>query len=471
MRTKVAAYLFLLLDLAIIAGCFWAAYYLRYVVWGSSAGRAPGLSLYVWPLLLSMGLWLLISLILGFEQMIESWDTPTIIAGTIEAIIVLMVSVLTLSYLEKTFYSRLLLGFLGILLVAVLLSARLLEKHALGELRRRRIGGTRLVLVGTPRQTEELVREIQGRPQLGYEVVGTIMPTAGIEDESWGEEELAGDSERVLDLLSARRVHELLFAFPIANNPEILDFVARCQQRGIAVNVLSEFRDLYPFVQSARIGRLPVMKIISAPAGQGLKRVFDLVLAVFLWLLCLPVLIGVGALVALLGPRPVIQRRTRVGRFGVPFRMYSFAKPGLQPGCPPRAVSAGQFLDKYSFLELPQLLNVLRGDMSLVGPRPETPERVAYYSEWNKKRLMLKPGITGLAQVMGLRHEDSSDEKTRYDLEYIGNTSVTVDLVLLLRSVFTVIGRAFRRKGEPGEPPPGLTEEAPLTTSAAAGGP
>ena len=104
-----------------------------------------------------------------------------------------------------------------------------------------------------------------------------------------------------------------------------------------------------------------------------------------------------------------------------------------------------RFLQQLSITELPQLFNVLCGDMSLVGPRPESPDRVRHYSEWEQQRLSVRPGITGLAQVHGLREQHSSEEKTRFDLQYLLKPSPTTDLSLLLQTSWTLIIRIFHR--------------------------
>jgi lipopolysaccharide/colanic/teichoic acid biosynthesis glycosyltransferase len=97
-----------------------------------------------------------------------------------------------------------------------------------------------------------------------------------------------------------------------------------------------------------------------------------------------------------------------------------------------------------SITELPQLWNVLRGEMSLVGPRPESYDRVRRYSEWQQRRLSIKPGMTGLAQVQGLRDQNSSEEKARFDLQYILNPSATGDIAILLQTLWTLTKRSFR---------------------------
>jgi lipopolysaccharide/colanic/teichoic acid biosynthesis glycosyltransferase len=134
------------------------------------------------------------------------------------------------------------------------------------------------------------------------------------------------------------------------------------------------------------------------------------------------------------------ERVPRCGEFGKPFHMFRLNVPrGAQAG-----LRFERVLERLSVSELPQLWNVLRGDMSLVGPRPESLDRVKHYSEWQQERLRVKPGMTGLAQVHGLRERNSSEEKTRFDLQYRLNPSPLADISLLLQTVWTLALRVLR---------------------------
>jgi lipopolysaccharide/colanic/teichoic acid biosynthesis glycosyltransferase len=130
----------------------------------------------------------------------------------------------------------------------------------------------------------------------------------------------------------------------------------------------------------------------------------------------------------------------RCGRHGVPFCMHRLNVDRDAPGLS----GYERLLAQLSLTELPQLWNVVKGDMSLVGPRPESPERVKHYSMWQRQRLTVTPGLTGLAQVNGLREQHSSEEKAHFDLQYIFHWSLFLDVSLLLQTAWTLLVRLIK---------------------------
>jgi lipopolysaccharide/colanic/teichoic acid biosynthesis glycosyltransferase len=144
----------------------------------------------------------------------------------------------------------------------------------------------------------------------------------------------------------------------------------------------------------------------------------------------------------------------RCGHHGREFWMYRLNSDRHATGLPTHEF----LMQRSSLTELPQLFNVLQGEMSLVGPRPEGPERMRHYSDWHKQRLSVKPGITGLAQVHGLRDQNSSEDKTKYDLQYVLHRSPFQDISLLLQTLWTITLRLFQWRGVPTHFPPVGTE-------------
>jgi len=235
--------------------------------------------------------------------------------------------------------------------------------------------------------------------------------------------------------------------------------VATCLEVGADVSVAAPLPG--PVLARAVPDRLygtPVLRLHGSPQYRAAivgKRAVDLVGALVLLPLTLPVLALAALAVLVTSGRPVLFAQERVGLGGRRFRMYKLrtmhagAEPserelGVKDPDDPRVTAVGRFLRRSSIDELPQLFNVLRGDISLVGPRPPLPEEVERYDRWQRRRLSMRPGLTGLWQVSG-RSELGFDECLRLDLLYIDNWSPWLDLKILVRTVPAVLsGRGAR---------------------------
>lgn len=196
----------------------------------------------------------------------------------------------------------------------------------------------------------------------------------------------------------------------------------------------------------------------AAPWELAAKRAIDVVVASLLLLVLSPVMLVTMLAIRLSSRGPVLLRQERVGQDGIPFRMYKFRSmragahetraeldgmnevtgPVFKMRTDPRVTKVGRVIRKLSLDELPQLVNVLRGEMSLVGPRPPLPEEVARYTPYQRRRLQVQPGITCIWQVSG-RSEIEFDTWVEMDLRYIEEWSVKTDLLLLLRTVPAVL--------------------------------
>jgi lipopolysaccharide/colanic/teichoic acid biosynthesis glycosyltransferase len=462
----------------------------------------PPFAAYDYAIMLSLGTWILIFLLYGAHHFPGLGESPFAAAKLITASAFLIASLLAGMYLARAYYSRLLFVFLSILVLCFLLATRVIYQVLLKHLRKYGVGLRRVVIVGHSELAAELAERIERRLDLHYQLVGYLAPAAGRVQENGhakngGSEPLLSESETMARELAARDVDELLFAIPIRRKTETLEFIAHCQRMGIVIKCVPEYYDLHTsHIESFSIDGIPILEMKETslhPSHRVAKRIIDLVLAVCL----LPVVIPTAVLVSLalyLGSRRVVKRETRIGLDGKPFTLYRFdvdppsgrheadnasgyglgggvvAPASCRPGdslvpssrqeqsdgaagffnvgvrgaaaAPARwCARVARFLDRYSLSELPQIWNVIKGDMSFVGPQPESPERVRHYSAWHKRRLQIKPGITGLAQVKGLRENDSSDLKTKFDLEYAANYTPLVDLALVLATFSTLISR------------------------------
>jgi len=181
-----------------------------------------------------------------------------------------------------------------------------------------------------------------------------------------------------------------------------------------------------------------------------MKRLFDIILSLPAAVILLPVFVFIALAIKLTSKRPAIFKQERAGKTGRPFTFYKFRtmKADIDPFGPspkadndPRLTRVGKFLREYSLDELPQLFNVLKGDMSIVGPRPLYMAQMAEWNERQKKRLLVKPGLTGLAQISG-RGELTREEKLELDVKYVETAGFWLDIKIILAT----IAQVFKRK-------------------------
>jgi len=444
----------LLADVVAVVAAFRIAFLLRYEAnLFAREPNAPAFDTYYLAIVLAVGIWTILFFTMEVHDVPVLEDLSLNISQLITACAFLVILLLAGSYLAKTYYSRLLLVFLSILLVGFLGATRWAYHGLLVWLRKKGIGLRRVVVVGQSELARELAERIKQRWNLQYELAGFLSP-ASHRGQQVGNGAISGRSEEIARSLKAMRVDELIFTIPVRRESEILEFVAHCQKQGISVRLVPEYYELHTSqIQSVRIDGIPLLELketLLDPPQRLLKRMTDCAIASGLMVLLGPAMLVIAAILRLGFKRPAIKREVRIGLGGQPFTMYRFdvshavEREGF--GQQDWKSRFCRFLHRYSFSELPQLWNVLRGEMSIVGPRPETPERVRHYSAWHRRRLELKAGITGLAQVRGLRGEDSSDLKTKYDLEYAAKFSPFLDLTLILAT----FGTLYKRRKQPG---------------------
>jgi len=364
------------------------------------------------------------------------------------------------SYATRTEIAR---GFVVLAIPVMVLSALVLRYALRKDLHRHRVRGRcmhRVLVVGRSGPAATLCEHLESRPTDGFRVVATCRPRGDSSGPLLPEELDEPDILAAADRYAVEVV-------AIATDPELAGQSLRrlswaLEQRGIELIVSPGIIE----VAGPRISVRPVAGLsllhLERPSVSGgphlMKAVFDRVIALGLIVLLAPVLIGLAIAVRLSSPGPVLFRQQRVGRAGVEFTMLKFRSMyadaehrlgdlyALSDGNgvifkmrdDPRMTTLGRWIRRFSVDELPQLFNVLRGDMSLVGPRPPLSEEVALYAADDSRRMLVKPGITGLWQVSG-RSDLSWDESVRLDLRYVDNWSMTLDLLILWKTVRAVI--------------------------------
>ncbi|WP_082104331.1 sugar transferase [Demequina soli] len=323
----------------------------------------------------------------------------------------------------------------------------------------------RVLVVGPLRTSEQMIRRLRQNPRAGYSVVGVCVPAGA-------------DSKLSTDLVdvpvfgaikdsveTARKVGAeflLLSGTDAISLREARRIGWQLEGTGVGLIVAPAMVDVAgPRVQFSPVQGLPLLHVDGATfsgAKYWFKESFDKITAVILLTLLAVPMAAVGILVRITSPGPIIFRQERIGKDGAPFAMLKFrsmvpdaeyrvgevmggdVRPFYKRKDDPRITPFGRFMRRYSIDELPQVLNVIKGDMSIVGPRPQVAAEVEHYGDIEHRRLLVKPGMTGLWQVSG-RSSLSPEDAIRLDAYYAENWSLGGDLVILLKTVEAVIGR------------------------------
>lgn len=314
--------------------------------------------------------------------------------------------------------------------------------------------GTRVLILGAGATGIRALQKVQDHPEIGYRVVGFLDDDPDKSDGRVGRTSVLGGLSQLREQVLAQRVDEVIIAIPAMEADRLMDLVMEIDDLPVKVRVVADlFGVLSHETRIDLIEDVPIYDL-EGPDESALygvsKRLFDLVVAIPAGLLFLLLLPFLAAAIRLDSQGPIFFVHDRVGKDGDLFRMWKFRTMAHQAdpyAVAPREESdtrvtrVGRFLRKTSLDELPQVINVIRGEMSLVGPRPEMPFIVAEYNEWQRKRLDVKPGITGLWQILG-RKDLPLHENLEYDFYYIKNRTLLLDLIILFKTVpATLFGR------------------------------
>src|SRR3984957_10293644 len=422
-----------------------------------NANQAPVLAL---PVLVLVLFWLRGMYRTRLRALVLDGLVPIISAVSIAAMCVATLGLFATGLIPKqgVWVRAWVLAIVGVSLGRLILS--LLQRFA----RARRIVGKPVLIVGAGVIGSQVARRLESHPEYGLIPVGFLDDDPRTIAEVGGREvPVLGTVEDIDATVHAFGLKHLIVAFSSVADGRVSRLIKHCQELGMEVSVVPRMFDtINNRVGYDTVGGLPLMSMTAAVNPKGLqfalKHAFDRVFALIMIVLLAPVLLAAALAVRLSSPGPVFFRQRRVGRDGRPFDLYKFRsmRPGpvaedgsresavdllpagdIAPGGvegADRRTLVGRFLRRCSIDELPQLLNVLRGEMSVIGPRPERPEFVELFSvDINRydDRHRVKAGITGWAQVHGLRGQTSLAERVEWDNYYIAHWSLGLDLKIL----------------------------------------
>jgi len=390
------------------------------------------------------------------------WDEISVLTtGTAVSITVLMAVTF---FIHPLVYSRAMLVYAALLMVALLGTARLIRRPIEAALRRRGIGVERALIVGAGDVGRAVMRNLLANPALGYHVVGYVDddPTKG--NSEIGRFKGLGGLDNLSDIIVKEDVAEVIITLPWHYHRKIRKVIEKCERHHARVRIVPDiFQQRMKQVDVYSLGGIPVIGVHQphiSRAALATKRIIDIIGSILLLVLSVPLMLIAAVAIRINSPGPAIFRHRRVGRNGREFHVYKFRSmiegaeelqedleilneadgPLFKIRDDPRVTRVGRFLRRTSIDELPQLFNVLRGEMSLVGPRPGTPAEVAKYELWQRERLTTWPGLSGLWQVSG-RSNVPFDEMCQLDIYYIENWSLGLDLRIMLQTIPYVIFR------------------------------
>jgi exopolysaccharide biosynthesis polyprenyl glycosylphosphotransferase len=372
----------------------------------------------------------------------------------------------------RTFsYSRAIFVLDFVLAFATIGLLRMIVRAAQISIRRRGVNLIPTLIVGRGPEAALCIREMRARPELGYRVIGLIEngPVSGPAATFEGVPVVA-DLNALPQAIRESGANEVIISDPKVPGEVLFDVMIQTgRRRGVEFRIAPTLLNCLPSkTEIDQVGSLPMVTLFRSPlssAARFLKRSSDLVITLITLIVLAPLWLLIAVLIKLDSRGPIFYKQERVGMDGRIFLFYKFrsmrtgsddarhrefqekyikgepdsnlgdaARPAYKIRADERVTRLGRVLRKTSLDELPQLFNVLRGDMSVVGPRPPIPYEVESYELWHRKRLDMKPGITGLWQVSG-RNRLTFDEMVRMDLYYIENWSLLVDLKIILQTL------------------------------------
>ena len=357
--------------------------------------------------------------------------------------------------------SRLLVPFVWLCAIVTLCLGRVVLSLLMGLLHRLGLGETRLLIVGSGRLGKMIMQHIAASPNLGYSIVGFLHDMHESTGD-FGRFRMLGTLDDLALVIRTFQVDEVIIALPSELHQQTIRSVRLCERLGASFMLVPELYELsLSRIDMMAIEGIPLLGIKQKQINtiqRAIMRLTDIVGAALVLVLGSPIWLCFALLVKLTSPGEIILQQTRIGVSGRRFTCYKYRSmyknaeqmqaslmaqneaqgPIFKMKDDPRVTGIGKFLRRTSLDEIPQLLNVIKGDMSLVGPRPPLPREVAQYEEWQKGRLAVKPGLTGLWQVRG-RSDLSFDEGVLMDLYYIENWSLRLYYHILLRTVPAVL--------------------------------
>lgn len=449
----------LFIDLAIVTACFFASYFLRELI-----GDLFPIASYIWLLPILLVIWGLCLTFFGGYESFRTKGLPEIVMATIKSAIAAFMIFSTITYAFKIHHISRLLVLLMFLLSAVsLVIEKIAVVNILRHIRRKGYNYRGILIVGTGPRAKNFINLIHQHAEWGLKVVGLVDYETQMVGQTVEGYKVIGVLENIPEILHGNVIDEVVFIIPRSKLNLIEQAMLFCESEGVKVTLAVDYFELqFARARQTELEGFPLLTFESTPDKLWrlvIKRALDIVLSLMGIVMVMPILIAAVAMIKSTSPGPIFFKQKRCGRHGRTFNLYKFRTmvvgaedklkdllkynemtgPAFKMDSDPRVTKVGKFLRKTSIDELPQLWNVLRGDMSLVGPRPPIPDEINKYEPWQRRRLSMRPGITCLWQIEGRNRITDFNEWMNLDLKYIDNWSLWLDFKILLKTVPVVL--------------------------------
>ena len=467
-HNRLMGLVYVLADLLLVLASLGLAHELRSHLPG--ARQFFPISNYRWIVPLSVALWVGAGVVAGIYREIHEEDLRRAFVDPLKvglAATILLFAVI--SAIKFEFISRLLLGLYALIDFVLMISFRLVARAFAAPLRRSVSGLRTFLLVGEGPKVAEIARTLEAHESRGVRLFGFVHAGAGPAGTRSPLQGLAKSYPaftlpELPELLRRNVIDEVVFVVAKDELEKLGETFLVCEDEGVKTRVLlSFFPQVLSKVYLERLGDKPLLTFSATPDEEWLllKRVVDFVLALLSFLALSPLLLVLAVLVKITSRGPIFFCQTRCGLGGRKFTLYKFRSmqanadlrreelevlnevdgPVFKIKNDPRCTPVGRFMRKFSLDELPQLVNIIKGDMSIVGPRPPLPEEVEKYERWQRRRLRMHPGLTCLWALEG-RSRLSFRRWMELDLEYIDHWSMALDWKILLRTIpIVLLGR------------------------------
>jgi len=320
------------------------------------------------------------------------------------------------------------------------------------------LGRRKTLIIGWNNKAQEIYEKIKKFPALGYDVVGFVSLSPNSIDETYQDAKVLGYYKDIARIVEKNQIEEIIIAVKKSSPKEVIKIISRCDSLMVNLKIVPDLYDIVMgYGRTNQIYGFPLIEIMPQmmpPWEQRIKRIIDVTVSFIVLIGFLPVWMLVAIIIKIESPGPVLFRQKRVGKDGKIFTIYKFRSmvqhaeketgPVWAGQKDPRVTFFGKIIRKLRIDEIPQFFNILMNEMSLIGPRPERPffvEKLKHKIPLYTRRLRMKPGITGWAQIKGGYDTtiENVKKKLEYDLFYIENVSLRMDLKILLNTFYVML--------------------------------